>query len=570
MTATVAPPRSQGRTYVEQLNDRFGNLDVDYQTWEPHYRELTERFLPRNGRYITTDRNKGNKRHNKIYDNTGTRAVRIGRAGMLAGASSPSRPWFALEFADPDLNKRHEVQAWTVAVRDLMLRVMAGSNVYGALDSSYGELFVFGTSCTLVRPNFDTVINCYPITCGQYRFAAGELGTVDTCFREFDMTVAQLIKEFGFNKLSDHVQSLAKNHQLDQWVTVRHAVEPREDRDLTMRDNRNMPWRSVYWEVGQTELVRDVLSISGFEQFPILAPRWDLAGGDVYGNGPGMESLGDTKSLQHQQLRKGQGIDYMVKPPLNVPNSMKNDEINTLPNGVNFYEPGTGQGAQITSAWNVNLQLEHLLGDIQDIRERINSSFFADLFLMIATADHRMTAFEVARRHEEKLLMLGPVLDRVHNELLRPLVDLVFQHMNNAGLIPPPPPALQGKQIKVEFISMLAQAQKAVQTQSHDRLHVKVAELRELKPDVVDKFDADTALDDYARMLGTDPGMIIPTEDVLDIREGRRQAEEAAAQAQAMEVQAGSAKDLAQAQETANLDTNALFSGLGGQPAQGG
>ena len=37
--------------------------------------------------------------------------------------------------------------------------------------------------------------------------------------------------------------------------------------------------------------------------------------------------------------------------------------------------------------------------------QRINGSFYADLFLMLANAtDTRMTATEVAERHEEKLL----------------------------------------------------------------------------------------------------------------------------------------------------------------------
>lgn len=567
MTAT-APKIADGRSYVQVLDERFGHLDAEFATWKPHFEELTRHLLPRNGRYLSSDRNRGYKAHNNIYDNTGTRAVKTARAGMLAGASSPARPWFALETPDPQLNKRHSVMQWLTQVRDLMMRAMARSNVYGALDSAYGELLVFGTSCTLVRPHFERLVHCTPITAGQYRFATGEDGVVDTCLREFDMTVGQMVKEWGIDRLSHHSAELARLGQLDQWVTIRHAIEPRIDRDLTKSDNRNMPWRSVYWERGHDYLVQDVLSISGFEQFPVLGPRWDVSGGDIYGNGPGMEALGDVKSLQHEQLRKGQGIDYMVKPPLQVPNSMKNNEVKMMPGGINFVEPGAGGGAQITSAWNVDLRLDYLLEDIKDIRDRIRSSFFADLFLMIAQADHRMTAFEVARRHEEKLLMLGPVLDRLHNELLRPLVDLVFHHLDRAGLLPPSPPELQGMPLTVEFVSMLAQAQKAVMTQQADRLHVKVAELRELKPDVVDKFDADAALDRYAQLLGTDPSMLIPTEEVLEVRQARAQAQAAAAQVEAMAPMAGAAKDMAQAQQTAELDTGALFSSLG-SPSQG-
>jgi len=558
----IAPPEKMGQSYVQMLDESYGHLDREFSTHKPHLQEISRVLMPRNGRFLASDRNKGQKVHNTIYDNTGLKAVKTARAGMLAGASSPARPWFALETADPSLNKRHAVVKYTSDVRNMMMRVMARTNTYGALDSAYGELLVFGTSATLVRPNFDKVFHCYPITAGQYRIASGDLGTVDTLFREFDMTVSQMVKEFGFKSLSPHVQDRAEHGGLQDWITVRHGVEPRIDRDLTAADNRNMPIRSTYWEKGQSYRVQDVLSISGFEMFPALVPRWDVSGGDVYGNGPGAEALGDTKSLQHQQMRKGQGIDYMVKPPIQVPNSMKGNEVDMLPGGINFVEPGTGQQAQIQSAWNVNINLSHLLEDIQDTRERIRQSFFADLFLMIAQADHRMTAFEVARRHEEKLLMLGPVLDRVHNELLRPLVDLVFHHMDKAGLLPPPPPELEGKELDIQFVSMLAQAQKAVQTQQSDRLHVKVAELAELKPNVIDKFDADSALDDYGRMLGVDPGMIVPTEDVLEMRAERANAEAAAAQSEAMAVQAGSAKSLAEAQSIAQINSSEVTPGI--------
>jgi hypothetical protein len=47
----------------------------------PHWQELSTFFLPRSGRYFVQDRNRGNRRHNNIYDSTGTRAVRVLAAG---------------------------------------------------------------------------------------------------------------------------------------------------------------------------------------------------------------------------------------------------------------------------------------------------------------------------------------------------------------------------------------------------------------------------------------------------------------------------------------------------------
>jgi hypothetical protein len=84
---------------------------------------------------------------------------------------------------------------------------------------------------------------------------------------------------------------------------------------------------------------------SGFKRFNVLAPRWDVSGGDIYGNSPAMEALGDVKQLQQEQLRKSQGIDYMSNPPLQLPTSLKNREVNRLPGGVT-YRDSAGQATR--------------------------------------------------------------------------------------------------------------------------------------------------------------------------------------------------------------------------------
>jgi hypothetical protein len=301
---------------------------------------------------------------------------------------------------------------------------------------------------------------------------------------------------------------------------------------------------------------------SGFEQFPALVPRWATAGGDIYGNSPGMEALGDIKQLQHEQLRKAQAIDYQTKPPLQVPVSMKNRDVETLPGGISFVD---GASAGIKTAFEVNLNLQYLLNDIQDCRERVRGAFYADMFLMLAGQPNtRMTATEVAERHEEKLLMLGPVLERLHNELLDPLVDITFTRMLQAGIIPPAPEELQGMDLNVEFVSMLAQAQRAIGTNSVDRFVGNLGTIAQMKPDILDKFDSDQWADIYADMLGVDPSLIIADKEVAAIRTARNQAMAAKEQAAALQQTSQSVKNMAQAptgQQNALTDVMNMFSG---------
>ena len=519
------------KTKREKLLTRWGHLRSERATWWSHWQEVTTYLLPRNGRYFVQDRNKGHRRHNSIYDNTGTRALRTLGAGMMAGATSPARPWFRLGTVDPELNNYAPVKLWLNDVTERMQLVFQKSNTYRTLHGMYEELGAFGTAGSIILPDTKTAIHHYPVTVGEYAIATDYQGRVNTLYREFQKTVGALVKEFGYNKCSTSVKNLFDRGNLDTYITIIHAIEPRDDRERNFKkkDNTNMAFKSCYFELGSDG--DQVLRESGYKEFPAVVPRWGVAGGDVYGNSPGMEALGDIKQLQHEQLRKAQTIDYQTKPPLQVPSYMKNRDVDSLPGGVTYVE---GQQGKIETAFNVNLNLQHLLMDIQDVRQRINGSFYADLFLMLANAtDTRMTATEVAERHEEKLLMLGPVLERLHNELLDPLIDITFNRMIENDLVPPAPEELQGMELNVEFVSMLAQAQRAIGTNSVDRYVNSMGMVAQMKPDVLDKFDSDSWADNYADMLGVDPNLIVPGEQVARIREARAQQQQAMAQQEA-------------------------------------
>lgn len=545
-----------------KLVARWGALKDERESWWAHWKEISTYLLPRSGRFFVEERNRGERRHNNIYDNTGTRALRVLAAGMMSGMTSPARPWFRLATADQDLLKYQPVKVWLNETSMLIHSVFQRSNTYRALHSIYEELGAFGTAADIVLPDFKNIIHHYPLTVGEYCIATNWKGEVTTLYREFQKTVAETVKEFGIENVTQTVRNLYDRGALDRWVTIIHAIEPRSDRDITKLDNANMPWRSVYFEAGADPDKN--LRESGFKQFPALCPRWGVAGGDIYGSSPGMEALGDIKQLQHEQLRKAQGIDYQTKPPLQVPSGMKNRDVDALPGGVSFVDMA-GPNAGIRTAFEVKLDLSHLLMDIQDVRHRIDGAFYADLFLMLANqTDTRMTATEVAERHEEKLLMLGPVLERLQNELLDPLIEITFDQIMQAGILPPPPEELRGRSINVELVSMLAQAQRAIGTNSIDRFVGNLGAVAQLKPDALDRLDADRWVSVYADALGIDPSILTDDDAVKALRAQRAQAQQQAQHAAMLNQAADSAQKLAAAKTgDSNVLTDATraFSG---------
>lgn len=541
--------------------ERWEALKSERTSWMTHWQEISEVLTPRTGRFLVSDNNKGDKRHRAILDNTGTRALRTLAGGMMAGMTSPARPWFRLTTLNPELDESYEVKDWLGRVTSLMQMVFAKSNIYQSLTMAYEELGAYGTAAVILYDDPDNVIHCMPLTIGEYAIATDGRGRVNTLYREFRMTVAQLVQEFGYASCSGATQQMFDKRQYDEWVTVVNAIEPRDMRDPEKIDNKNMPYRSVYFEDCAED--KKILRESGFRTFPCLCGRWGVSGGDIYGTSPGMEALGDLHQLQQEQLRKSQAIDYQSNPPVLVPVDLKDDESAIVPGGTVFVD-SVSQAQMVRSAYDVPLRLDFLLQDIQDVRARINEAFYKDIFMMLTEqGGDRMTATEVAERHEEKMLMLGPVLDRLNSEMLDPLITLVFERLQANGMLPPLPEELQGVELNVDFISILAQSQKAVTTNAIDRFVNSLNAVAGMKQEVLDKFNADRWADTYADSLGIDAQLIVPDKEVAKLREARAQAQAQQAQLEQAQQAASTMKDVARAQidPMQPQDINNLFAG---------
>ena len=269
-----------------------------------------------------------------------------------------------------------------------------------------------------------------------------------------------------------------------------------------------------------------MLEESGFDENPLIGPAWELVGEDHYAISPGMVALGDVKMLQLEQQRKLEAIDTLVRPPMTGPTSLRNNPASLLPGSVTLVDDPTGKGYR--PAMEVQLRLGELASDIRDTQERIQRAFYADLFLMISQMEgiQPRNQFEIAERKEEKLLALGPVLENVYNGQLEPVIDRAFNILNRRKELPPAPAELHGKDLKIEYTSMLAQAQKAVATGGIERGVAFIGQISAVKPEVLDKLDGDQAVDEYFEMLGVPPSILISDDEVKKAREARAQKQQ--------------------------------------------
>lgn len=537
---------AQRRDYAMR---RMAAMKLERSSYWEQWREISDYIAPRRGRFLMNDTNDGKKRYNNIIDNTAVRANRTLAAGMMAGITSPARPWFKLGTPDPRMLESAPVREYLYFVERLLREVFNASNFYSSMHTLYTELGAFGTGALLLDEDFEDVLRCYPLTIGEYCLGLSDRMVVNTMSREYRLTVGQVVARFGLANVSTSVRDMHSKGAYDNWVDCCHMIYPNPVYQPNSLGPRRFPYSSLYWEAGRATVTGNIfLRESGYMEFPVVAPRWDVRGGDIYGIGPGMEALGDAKQLQTQQKRKSQGIDKLMSPPMTGPAALANQASSTLPGGITYVDAATaGQGFRPT--YQVNPQLGELRLDMADVQMRIKETFYEDLFRQITDLDRRqITAREIDERHEEKLLILGPVLERLHDELLNKVIDRTFAMAARAGILPEPPPEIAGQTLKVEYISVLAQAQRAIGIGGIERLTGYALSLAGAKPDVLDKLDFDQAIDEYAEMLGTPPSIVLADEVVVKRRAARAEMQAAAAQMEQSKMAADTAAKLGQAQ----------------------
>lgn len=550
----------------QHIERRLSELSVERTSWIPHWRELNDYMMPRSARFFITDRNRDKRVNDRIINNTATMAIRVLSSGMMSGLTSPARPWFQLSVPDPRVNETKAVKMWLERVRDLMTQVFLRSNLYTTLPLVYDDLAVFGTSAFGLMEDPEAVIRAYHAPVGSYLIDSSSRGTIDCFYREFMMTRRQLVQEFGIENCSQPTQEAWRTQRnLGNWEKVVWAVEPNPDWDERKPHSKHKKFRSIYYEGGA--LGGELLRQSGFDEFPIMAARWRVTGEDVYGQGPSFDALGDTKALQVEERKKATAIAKLVDPPVNVSSSMRNQAVGILPGFINWTPPNEQQGG-VTTTYEIDPHLNDLREDIQANEQRIERAFFKDLFLMIDSVEHAgMTATEIAERHAEKMTVLGPVLERLNDELFDPLIDRTFGIMARGNLIPTPPPEIQGMPLNVEYISILAQAQKMNGLANLEKLGQFVGTMAQLNPQALDKFNTDRAIEHYADMIGTPPDTVNDDTEVAVLRDQRAKQQQAQQAMAAMQQGAKTAQALGTTPVTPDNALGAMIARLGGGAA---
>ena len=535
----------------------WGQMEAERDLYLPEWRDISDYVVPWRGRYLTQ---RGPGRPDAlnlgadILNSVAGGALRTLAAGMMSSLTNPARPWFRLTTADPTLSEIGAVRAYLFTIERLLQWIFARSNVHNELHVCYRDMPAFGQAPLHIDEDDKDVIRAYVLPIGQYALWTDARARIDSVGRKFFYTVRQLRQRFGEENLSRATRKLLDRGELNQRREVLHLIMPNEDFEWGAYGAKGMAWRSCWMELA-AEKDEGFLRVGGYRQFPTASGRWDSIGTEeVYGHGPVREFLPDIKQLQHMEGQKIVLVDKAVAPPTQSPPGAEPPSL--LAGAATELPTAISQGSEYKPIYIPDYRaIQESRISVQELEYRIKVALHEDLWKLLITRDQEnkpggMTATEVATRHEEALTQLGPVVDRVHTELLSVLIRRTLTVAAERRILPPPPRELvqalaRGEDVRIEYISVMAQAQRLLGLGAIERFSSIAINLAQaFGPEVADKIDTDEMLDQAADMLGIPPSIVRPDDEAAQRRIARARNQQQAAQMQAQMAGAKTAQSL--------------------------
>lgn len=443
---------------AQKIKRRFEALRAERQNWENLWQDVTEFVLPRKADFIIKQPS-GRVRTKKIFDTTATNSAEL-LAGAVHGMLTNSAvPWFRLRFSDKSINEKPENKKFLNEASDVILQEINRPDAAFVtnIHEVYLDLAVLGTAALYVGWNNEKgCLDFRSIFLNEVYIDEDERGNVDTIYRVYKANARTLAKQFGADNLPVDIKNCLDDERYDKKYRIIHAIWPNaEYNPENITAGINYPYKSVYvLEEKGVVLRREV-----YEFMPVLIVRWTKSSSEIYGRSPAISALPDIKMLQTIMRDTLEAAAKANNPPYFV-----DDEKSFLPRvvlpGQAVYVEGEPRPMQTSSMLPYNDVL------MESVRQRIRTAFYNDALQL--TGGARMTATEVLQRTEEKRRLMAPVLGRLEQELLGPMISVVFNLLYKKGIIVLPEDTTPDNfpSLGVEYVSPMAVAQRQERAQS--------------------------------------------------------------------------------------------------------
>lgn len=521
---------------VARLISLFRKAESHRSNWTTYWQELAKYVQPmKNDPYGY--RAKGEKRGDELLDSTAIHSNELLGSALHTMLTNPTTPWIGITTGIEELDNNDDARNWMGDAVRVMHNVLNNSNFQTEIHELYLDEGSFGTGAMMVEEDDVDVVRFQARSIFEVFALENSKGVIDTLFRRFKMNYSQLVDAFGKDWCDENTHNELKQDPINKEFEIIHCILPREggmDYNLA-KTSKEYKIASFYVLMDKSILLKE----DGYKETPFVVPRWTKIAGEVYGRSPAMKALPDIKMLNKMMETVIKSAQLQTAPPLAVPDDGYMLPVKMQPFGITYYRSGTQD--EIKPLFQ-NIRLDLSRETVEATRMKIQQAFFIDQ-LQLRTGP-QMTATEVNQRTEEQLRLLGPILGRQHNELLKPLINRVFAICQRKNLFKPVPAVLAKKKIDFIYASQIAKVQRTAEIANINKVIAAIAPVIQSQPNVMDYFDGDQMLKYSANAYMLPANLIRKDSEVKQMRQAAMQAQQQRAQEESQLKQSQMMKDM--------------------------
>lgn len=481
-----------------------------------------------------------------LWDSTTLEAADVFASGFMNYLTPPTSKWFRLRHRDPALAQNKAIGEFFDNVTSEVMYALERSNFYDQMFPAYKSSGVYGTSLLFAEEDTEDDVRFYNMPLKQVVIVEDSKGRVCKFYIEFEYTANQAASRWGEDKLSTALKEEikqgkgeSKKHKFLLYIGHRYA------REIQKTDKKNLPIEASWIDVEGRAIVEE----SGYNEFPAFCHRFDKRPFVSWGFSPAMKALPFARLLNTIAKTNLRTMMKATDPPIAVPHNAFIAPFNMNPRAVNAYKKDIMQDGKDIFAFGNFGDPQVGIAAVEYYAQKVKTLMYHDTFLAFSNITKDMNNPEIMERVNEKMTMLGPAVGRETDERLSPVVQRVIGILSRRGRLPEAPPELiQNPSYGIDFVGMLAQAQRRAELNTLITGLSMVGNMAQYSPEVLDKIDPDKVTDEVWAITGAPVKVLRDDDEVQKIREGRAQA--AMQQQQVGEMAAGAqiAKDAGQAE----------------------
>ena len=541
----------QDEQWVRQILADQSRMEGERIPYESTYRDI-DRFIDPFGSGGFLQLYAGNRRVEDLYDVTALEGLDRCTAA-IAGLTIPrNQRYESVAFADKELMKLPAVKRWCAHAteRKYLCRYAPQAGFETQAHEDIRQECKYGTSALWVDERRGVSLFYKSVHLSEIWIDENYFGRVDRVHRKFELTLRQMVDQFGEEALSDRSRAdwedPKKRHNKRE---ILHMLRPNADYERGRLGVLGKPIESAYIEVDQKHIIRR----GGYYTMPLPVSRHITGPRDKYGRSPAMKVLATVKGANAMARTILDAGNRAVNPPILFHDDAQITQLITKPGGLN---PGgiDEYGRILARPMETGGALPYGMELLEQERNVIDKSFLGEFFRLLSDPGDRMTATQVVETLQKEGVLIAPYIGRRETEKAQPIAERELDILMRADQIDPFPPEVLEAGARPVFVmnNPAARMARAEEVGAFTRwVEIGVQAAAAGAPQALDRVNWDQGMQDVGEVLGVKPTHINTDEEVAAIREQRQGEQDMQNVAEVAPKVAGAALDLGRANQLA-------------------